>query len=149
MQVAAGWVEAYGLGLAVITLGPDGGAAIEPGGGIPGSAAIPTKVVDTVGAGDTFMAGFLDGWVNRRQSIQDLTAARCGRSVDRLLAPRREPADRSAEVDTLLTGVRLSPTPQALVGPVGAGPRYWAQGRPSTRRVRRMACRAAARASSR
>ena len=33
VQVAAGLGGAYGLSLAVITLGPDGGAAIEPGGG--------------------------------------------------------------------------------------------------------------------
>ena len=63
VDVAAGWVEQYGLGLAVITLGPGGGAAVEPGGKITRVPGYPTKVVDTVGAGDTFMAGFLDGRV--------------------------------------------------------------------------------------
>lgn len=63
VEVASGWVEQYGLGLAVITLGPGGGVAIEPGGQVTRVPGFPTTVVDTVGAGDTFMAGFLDGHV--------------------------------------------------------------------------------------
>ena len=34
VELAALWVEQYGLGLAVLTLGPDGAAAVEPGGNI-------------------------------------------------------------------------------------------------------------------
>ena len=44
------------LGLGVITSG--GGVAVEPGGNVTRVPGFPTKVVDTVGAGDTFMAGF-------------------------------------------------------------------------------------------
>ena len=61
VELAGLWVEQYGLGLAVITLGPGGAVAVEPGGNITRVPGFPTKVVDTVGAGDTFMAGFLDG----------------------------------------------------------------------------------------
>ena len=60
------------LGLAVITLGPGGGAAVEPGGNITRVPGFPTKVVDTVGAGDTFMAGFLDGYVKLQLGMKAL-----------------------------------------------------------------------------
>ena len=65
LDIAASWVEQYGLGLAVVTLGAGGGAAVEPGGAVTRVSGFPTRVVDTVGAGDTFMAGFLDGHVQR------------------------------------------------------------------------------------
>jgi fructokinase len=101
VQVAAGWVETYGLSLAVITLGPDGGAAIEPGGGRTRVHGFPTQVVDTVGAGDTFMAGFLDGWVNRRQSIHD--SLRRGAAAASIVCSRRGANPPTApEVDDLL-----------------------------------------------
>src|SRR3954469_11771848 len=71
VEIAASWVEQYDLGLAVITLGPGGGAAVEPGGAVTRVAGFPTKVVDTVGAGDTFMAGFLDAHVQRRLPLEE------------------------------------------------------------------------------
>ncbi|HEX8509597.1 MAG TPA: PfkB family carbohydrate kinase [Propionibacteriaceae bacterium] len=64
------WVENYGLGMVVLTLGAGGGLAIEPGGVRTAIEGFPTEVVDTVGAGDTFMAGFLDGYVNRHHSVE-------------------------------------------------------------------------------
>lgn len=69
IEIAAGWVEQYGLGLAVITLGAGGGAAVQPGGAVTRTQGFPTEVVDTVGAGDTFMAGFLDGWVGSKLDL--------------------------------------------------------------------------------
>lgn len=69
VEIATSWVDKYGLGLAVVTLGPGGGIAIAPGGKQTLVAGFPTVVVDTVGAGDTFMAGFLDGYVNRGQDV--------------------------------------------------------------------------------
>ena len=62
---AGRWVEQYGLGLGVITLGP--GVVeqlVELVVNITRAPGFPTKVVDPVGAGDTFMAGFLDGYVS-------------------------------------------------------------------------------------
>ena len=70
VELAARWVEKYGLSMAVLTLGPGGGAAVLPGGEVVTVAGFPTEVVDTVGAGDTFMAGFLDGYVNRKDGVE-------------------------------------------------------------------------------
>ena len=86
IDVAAGWVEKYGLGLAVITLGPGGGAAVEPGGKVTRVDGYPTKVVDTVGAGDTFMAGFLDGRVKLGVDLESSLRRGAAAAVHRLLA---------------------------------------------------------------
>lgn len=56
------WFADYDLGLVVITRGEKGASALTADGWttVPG---YPIDLVDTVGAGDTFMAGFLDGHV--------------------------------------------------------------------------------------
>jgi fructokinase len=87
LEVAASWVDQYGLGMAVITLGPGGGAAIKPGGEILRVPGFPTQVVDTVGAGDTFMAGFLDGLVAQGSSIED--ALRRGAAAASIVCSRK------------------------------------------------------------
>jgi fructokinase len=103
VRVATGWVDAYGLSLAVITLGPGGGLAIEPGGGQTRAQGFPTQVVDTVGAGDTFMAGFLDGRVNRGQGLED--SLRRGAAAASIVCSRRGANPPTAsEVDALLAG---------------------------------------------
>jgi fructokinase len=58
-EVARLWCRS-GPSLVVVTLGSDGCLAIAPGFGVrvPG---VPVDVVDTVGAGDTFMAALIDG----------------------------------------------------------------------------------------
>ena len=87
------WVEQYGLGLAVITLGPGGGVAVEPGGNVTRVPGFPTKVVDTVGAGDTFMAGFLDARVKLELEPGGVLGTRRRRRVDRLLPTGSAAAD--------------------------------------------------------
>jgi fructokinase len=100
VELAALWVEQYGLGLAVITLGPGGAVAVEPGGNITRVTGFPTKVVDTVGAGDTFMAGFLDGYVQRLGLEASLERGTAAASI---VCSRRGPQPpTSAEVDDLI-----------------------------------------------
>jgi fructokinase len=101
VEAAAAWVEQYGLGLAVITLGPGGGVALEPGGNITRVPGFPTKVVDTVGAGDTFMAGFLDGWVKLDVGLE--ASLERGAAAASIVCSRRGPQPpTSAEVDDLI-----------------------------------------------
>lgn len=101
VEVATGWVEQYGLSMAVITLGPGGGAAVEPGGVVTRVAGFPTKVMDTVGAGDTFMAGFLDGHIQRGLPVDEALCR--GAAAASIVCSRRGPQPPSAaEVDDLI-----------------------------------------------
>jgi fructokinase len=86
-EIAEEWLTTYGIGLVVVTSGANGASALDAADhnwvDVPGHSV---DVVDTVGAGDTFMAGFLDGWARRgddlRASLErGVTAAAivCGR----------------------------------------------------------------------
>jgi fructokinase len=101
VAVASAWVENYGLSLAVITLGPGGGAAVEPGGQVTRVPGYPTEVVDTVGAGDTFMAGFLDGRIKLGQDLE--ASLRRGAAAASIVCSRQgAQPPTSAEVDELI-----------------------------------------------
>ena len=101
VELAGTWVEQYGLGLAVITLGPGGGVALEPGDNITRVPGFPTTVVDTVGAGDTFMAGFLDGWVKLHLGLE--ASLERGAAAASIVCGRRgAQPPTSAEVDDLI-----------------------------------------------
>lgn len=71
VEITSRWVSELGMRLGVVTLGAGGGAAVEPDGTVTRVPGFPTEVVDTVGAGDTFMAGFLDGLVERGLEVED------------------------------------------------------------------------------
>ena len=101
VDVAGLWAEQYGLGLAVITLGPGGGVAVEPDGSVTRVPGFPTKVIDTVGAGDTFMAGFLDGWVKLQVGLA--ASLERGAAAASIVCSRRgAQPPTSAEVDDLI-----------------------------------------------
>jgi fructokinase len=101
VELAGTWVEHYGLGLAVITLGPGGGVAIEPGGNVTRVPGFPTAVVDTVGAGDTFMAGLLDGWVKLRLGLEG-SLERGAAAASIVCSRRGAQPPTSAEVDDII-----------------------------------------------
>ncbi|MER7299211.1 PfkB family carbohydrate kinase [Nocardioides sp. NPDC127514] len=64
-----------GPGLAVCTLGAKGAIALEADGTRHEVAATPATVVDTNGAGDAFMAGFLAAWLRTEPVDVALRAA--------------------------------------------------------------------------
>ncbi len=70
LAVAEGWVERFGLSMFVMTLGTEGAVAVLPGGEIHHAPGHSVEVIDTVGAGDTFMAGFLHAYVERPDDIR-------------------------------------------------------------------------------
>jgi fructokinase len=101
VDLVSEWVEQYGLSLAVVTLGPGGGAAVEPGGEVTRVPGFPTEVVDTVGAGDTFMAGFLDGRIKLGLDLE--SSLRRGAAAASIVCSRQgAQPPTSAEVDELI-----------------------------------------------
>lgn len=100
-DLATAWVDAYGLRFAVITRGEGGAVAVLPGGEQVAVPGYPTEVVDTVGAGDTFMAGFLDAHV---RDPADLPAAlRRGAAAASIVCSRQGAQPPTAtEVDALV-----------------------------------------------
>lgn len=75
LEVAEGWI-AGGAALAVVTLGAEGSLAVCRE-AVAQRPVKPVEVVDTVGAGDSFMAGLLSGLYRRgfltRERLEDLT----------------------------------------------------------------------------
>ena len=105
VEIVTGWVERYGLGLAVVTLGPDGAVAVEPGGAVTRVPGFPTEVVDTVGAGDTFMAGFLEGQVEQRLPLEE--SLRRGAAAASIVCSRQgAQPPTAAEVDALVASAK-------------------------------------------
>ena len=101
VDVLADWVAQYGIGLGVVTLGPGGAVAVDPEGTRTAVSGFPTTVVDTVGAGDTFMAGFLDGYVGNQIGLE--AALIRGAAAASIVCSRRgAQPPTAAEVDTLV-----------------------------------------------
>ena len=72
-----------------------------PGGETVRVPGFSVDVVDTVGAGDTFMAGFLDGYVNRGLPLSD--SLRRGAAAAAIVCGRQgAQPPTTAEVDALL-----------------------------------------------
>lgn len=67
---AQAWAEEFGLSLFIVTLGADGVAAVRPDGRTVEVLGHTVEVLDTVGAGDTFMAGFLSAYAADPSDIE-------------------------------------------------------------------------------
>lgn len=67
---AHAWVEEFGLSLFLLTLGADGAVACLSGEREVRVDGYEIELADTVGAGDTFMAGFLLHYVDRPDDIE-------------------------------------------------------------------------------
>lgn len=68
-EALGGYEEARRLAPRAITvrkLGPRGAQVARPGEGPVEVAGFPVQVLNTLGAGDAFMAGFLSGWLRNR-----------------------------------------------------------------------------------
>ena len=101
VDVLADWVSQYGIGLGVVTLGPGGAVAVDPEGTRTAVPGFPTTVVDTVGAGDTFMAGFLDGYVGHQIGLE-ASLARGAAAASIVCSRRGAQPPTTAEVDALI-----------------------------------------------
>lgn len=62
-EAARRWA-ALGPAVVVVTFGADGALAVNAAGDIASVPGVATEVVDTVGAGDTFMGALIDGLVD-------------------------------------------------------------------------------------
>lgn len=92
-QVAARW-RALGPALVVVTLGEEGVHALGPAGPVTLPTA-PLEVVDTVGAGDAFMAGLLAAL----HGIPDPGADDASGGIDRAALDRLDAAQLTAALD--------------------------------------------------
>jgi fructokinase len=98
---AEAWAEEFGLALFVVTLGADGVGAVTRDGRRVQVPGFSIDVVDTVGAGDTFMAGFLAAY---SENPADLAAAlRRGAAAAAIVCTRKGAhPPTAAEIDALL-----------------------------------------------
>lgn len=101
LDVAEQWASEYGLALFVVTLGPDGAVAVKPDGRRTSAPGRSIHLVDTVGAGDTFMAGFLSAYVHDPHDVQAALARGIGASAIVCTRQGANPPTR-AELDAFL-----------------------------------------------
>lgn len=87
LAYAQSWAEDYGLSLFLVTLGAAGAVAVKPDGrrfSVPGRSV---DLVDTVGAGDTFMAGFLAQYAADPSDVEE--ALRHGVAASAIVCTRK------------------------------------------------------------
>jgi fructokinase len=101
LEAMAAWVQTYGYEVGVVTLGAAGAATVQADGSRTLVKSFPTTVVDTVGAGDTFMAGFLDAYVGGGADVE--AALTRGVAAASIVCSRRGAQPPTApEVDELV-----------------------------------------------
>lgn len=101
LSYAAEWATRYGLGMFIVTLGSEGVVAVKPDGRVTRVPGRRVEVVDTVGAGDTFMAGFLSAYGPNPADLE--TALERGVAASAIVVTRAgAQPPTAAEVDELL-----------------------------------------------
>jgi 2-dehydro-3-deoxygluconokinase len=68
--VAQGLLQRSSADVAVVTLAADGACALTRDGRFVCQPALPVHVVDPVGAGDAFAAGFLHAWLDANEDVR-------------------------------------------------------------------------------
>lgn len=68
-EVARGLLQRSSAELVVVTLGEEGVCAVTRGGDVFAQPSVEVDIVDPVGAGDAFAAGFLHVWLDDRSDI--------------------------------------------------------------------------------
>jgi 5-dehydro-2-deoxygluconokinase len=94
-------------GLIVVKRGGRGATAVEPSGQATSVPAFRVEVLNTLGSGDGFMAGFLKGWLGGQPLAE---ALRWGNAVGGIVASRHACAPAMptpAEVDQLMRRAEL------------------------------------------
>lgn len=107
-EAIASRIRHLGCESVIVTLGP-AGALVSTASSVARLDAVPNHVVDTVGAGDSFMSGMLAALVRGHMSLQDSLefAAHCAS-----ITVSRRGADLPTATDVVL---RLDPAPEWLL----------------------------------
>jgi ribokinase len=98
----------YGPELVIVTLGADGAAAVTRDGTIIEASALPVDVVDTTGAGDSFVGSFLAAWLNDCPLPQALALACAAGSLQVTRFGAQELRPSAAELIRLVAGADLT-----------------------------------------
>ena len=103
LAYAETWVVEHGLSMFIVTLGSEGVVAVKPDGRqirVPGHRV---DLVDTVGAGDTFMAGFLSAYAVDPMDLE--AALRRGAAAAALVCGQKGAnPPTTAELEAFLAG---------------------------------------------
>lgn len=97
-EVAQRWLAA-GVTAVVVTRGSEGADCFTKNRLLHGGSE-PVEVVDTVGAGDAFMAALLDGLAGTRELTQDVLDASCAYAAATCAVPGADPPWRSIPART-------------------------------------------------
>jgi ribokinase len=98
----------HGPELVIVTLGAGGAAAVTRDGVIVDAPALPVEVVDTTGAGDSFVGSFLAAWLNDCPLPQALRLACAAGSLQVTRFGAQELRPSAAELSRRVGGTSLS-----------------------------------------
>jgi 2-dehydro-3-deoxygluconokinase len=100
--IAGALLERSGAGLVVVTLGARGAAALDRAVRLVHEPALPVTIVDPVGAGDAFAAGFIDRWLDAPGDVAGALRAGVALAALALTIPGDLAIVTRAELDEVL-----------------------------------------------